>query len=319
MAGFDATQGHSSGGGGNGNNILFGVIALSVIAGVFCFGLFGPNLMGPISRPAANQITVQPISVIVAGLDETQANGALQVHAFPTGPTNRMLKKLAEVDRNAYARLFKTLTEKAMNGANRNDLALEVAKVGEQVLQRQKRHLALSDGKYFTELLVLSRETLDGFRNSSDAKYCKADNLQDLFSGDQQAAAAANLISDLVTYDSRLYNFAMDANYILLSAVEDGKTDPKRYGRFQKSDEQAIQTLVMGMFQDPQFMIMMQAAMVQGGEPDFSGLDVCALGDRVLAGLVQLPEGTRNRIWSTGLADALSGDMKNFQSFAPGF
>jgi hypothetical protein len=112
----------------------------------------------------------------------------------------------------------------------------------------------------------------------------------------------------LNAYDSEATTFSMRSYRTLVNLAADGRNAPAIDTRPTPQDEQALRSVVMSLMMDERVMKLMQAA--ASGDASAasleSTLDICELGNAVIAKLKRLPPDTKGRIWAMGAAQAVT-------------
>jgi hypothetical protein len=117
----------------------------------------------------------------------------------------------------------------------------------------------------------------------------------------------------LSAYDSEATQFGMGAYRTLVNLAAEGRNAPVIDTTPTSQDEQALQSVVFSLMMDERVMKLVQAA--SAGDTSAasleSTLDVCELGNTVIAKLKSMPSDTKARIWAMGAAEA----VKSLRSF----
>ena len=284
---FDARKGKTAPASGQ-QNALFAVVTFVVVCGAFFAVLSLP-------RKAAVHMP-KPAPVV----------GSLTPAALPRLPGEH-----AEAYYLALGRIdAKAQTELATRIA-RTGKADEVALAGlvmdhaGQVLRAHAGELAAADTKHVDRLLDLARDRL---RTASQrrSKWCDAVRYADLKEIEFQDPA--QLQQELAELQAPMREFAFEALTGLMVAVEDAREHPVERGALTRTDEAAIQGMMISLMADPDIMPLMVS--LQSGadtKQALKGVNVCNVAATAISAVKTLPQDTKGRM----LAEAMRNMEKN--------
>ncbi|MEL6258432.1 MAG: hypothetical protein AAFQ67_05195 [Pseudomonadota bacterium] len=278
---------------GNYSDILFGGMVLGVVALAFLVGWGGPKVVASFTgggdKPA-----------LQASATPARELGSLG-EVFSDKRGRAYLGKLKTLDASAFADLERTIAATPKDEAAQR-LALFMH--AQTLTQKNARTLAKADVKYFDQSLDVLNDSLKRAA-SRGARMCKGSFYEQFADGD--FARAMGTVQSWLGSDA-LYDVAMDLNLITLNALEDGRTNPKSYGRLTNSDEQALQSVMFSLMGDKQFMSLMQAA--QSGADEKAILrrvNICSMGSSLIDAFDKLPNETKGRLWAQTMRDSGKG------------
>jgi hypothetical protein len=113
-------------------------------------------------------------------------------------------------------------------------------------------------------------------------------------------------IMALSAYDSDATQFSMRTYRTLVNLAAEGRNAPAIDATPTPQDEQALQSVFFSIMMDERVMNLVQAA--SKGDASAANLEntlnICELGNTVIAKLKRLPPDTKARIWAMGAAEA---------------
>jgi hypothetical protein len=294
------TSARSSGG----LDVGFIALALGVVAISAGGAIAAPSVMSWASS-GFSSTAVRPIPTVIAGLDRDQAKAALAREAFPDKAGSAFMSALAAKFPEDHDRLLTVLADTAMAGGDRDALMLGLNKWGAEFAMQNLPAIGRTGAKGFDEALDFGSDALK-FVSKTAGGDCTAKGIMSLASDPQKIMA-------LSAYDSEATQFSMSAYRTLVNLAAEGRNAPAINTTPTPQDEQALQSVFLSIMMDERVMKLIQAA--SSGQASASKIDstlnICELGDTVIAKLKQLPPDTKARIWALGAAEA----AKSIRSF----
>jgi hypothetical protein len=210
-----------------------------------------------------------------------------------------------------HDRLLDKLAAAAMAGGDRNGLVLAMNEWSVDFTTGHIEAIGRTGAHGFNKALDIGQEALGHIETAANG--CDLNALQSLGANPEKLIAATS-------YGGKLYQFNMRANQALADLIVVGRDAPAVDTMLQPQDEEALQTVVFSMMQDPQVMSLMKMSMSGSADQSemASKIDVCALGRVAIVKLKALPDDTKARIWAMGaneLAKVISSG--NFSRLNP--
>ena len=280
--GFDATGGKPYQ--ANQDGPLWYLIVLAVVVVSFAAVFFGPGLF------EKKTSGLQPVSKIVAGRNLPQAAGAIHSLAFPDPDTQRFLQLMRSEDPEGHAELMTQMAKAAGKGADRDELVLMMNDWTTVYMTRHTQDFVKADAKYLDQGLDWASSALGTLRRAGP-KLCDLGSLQ-------RVSQNKDLLKKYTAYGGELYSVGMKGQVLLLEMARAGRNNPRSYDAPTQKDEAALQAMMMSMMADKNVQKIMQAGMSGQSDPSaLDGVDVCELGQSVLANVKDLPTDTKARLW----------------------
>jgi hypothetical protein len=281
-----------------GLDIGFAALALGVVAISAGGAIAAPSVMSMFSAGVSSS-AVRPIPTVVAGLNRDQAKAALANEAFPDKQGAAFMHTLAAKYPEEHDLLTGMLADTAMRGGDRDALMLDVNKWGMQFAVQNMSAIGRTGAKGFDEALEFGADALSFVEKTAGSCTPKAIMA---FANDPQRLMALN------AYDSEATAFSMRSYRTLVNLAADGRNAPAIDTTPTPEDEQALRSVIMSIMMDERVMKLMQAA--SRGDATAASLDstlnVCELGNAVIAKLKRLPPDTKARLWAMGAAQAVT-------------
>lgn len=261
---------------------------LAVVVLAFFLVLKGPSLFAGSQQPA---ITATATS---NSLDE----------AFKDRPSRAYLAALQVADPKTYA----ALEQRVLNtpNASQADLRQFVTKSTEDLVMRNAAVLAKADARHLDAMLNHGRKGLKSAARAG-SKYCRGSYYASMSGMEPQEIE--RLMDEMLSAEGAFYAFGMELNTMIAEALTDARANPVRHGKLNSRDEVAMQSLVLSLMSDKQVMGLMMAG---NSGADLEGalqkVNVCDLGDTLLAAIRTLPQDTKGRVWSEAMAEANSSN-----------
>lgn len=277
-----------------------GFIALALGVVVFSAGgaIAAPSVMSMFSG-GFSSTTVRPIPTVIAGLNRDQVKAALANEAFPDKHGAAFMHALAAKFPEEHKILVGMLVDTAMQGGDRDAMMLDVNKWGMQFAIQNMPAIGRTGAKGFDEALDFGADALAFVEKTTGG--CTPKTIM-AFANDPQRLMALN------AYDSEATQFSMQSYHTLVNLAAEGRNAPAIDTTPTPQDEQALRSVVMSLLMDERVMKLMQAA--SRGDASAasleSTLDVCELGNAVIAKLNRLPPDTKARIWAMGASQAVT-------------
>ncbi len=286
------TAGSSS----SGLDVGFIALALGVVAVSAGGAIAAPSVMSMLSGGFSSG-AVRPIPMIIAGLDRDQAKAALAREAFPDKLGTAFMTNLAAKFPEDHDRLVTILADRAMAGGDRDTFMLDLNKWGMEFAIQNLPSIGRTGAKGFDEALEFGSEALAFVGKTAGG--CTPKAIMGIASDPQRIMA-------LGAYDSEATKFNMNAYRMLVNLAAEGRNASPIDTTPTPQDEQALQAVFFSIMMDERVMKLVQAASAgntSAAELE-STLDVCELGETVIAKLKRLPPDTKARIWAMGAAEA---------------
>ena len=271
----------------------FGLAVTGLVAAVFFTVLQFPSLTGP--------------GTFEAGAVETPPDSSGVIEAtFSDAATLAYTEKLRRTFPSA-ARDLETRIERAnRRGADTVELGLIVLQAGADDIAASLPRLAKADTSHVNDLLALTATQLEALSRSG-APYCMGDDLM-MFAGlAQQDFYRA--VFDRVGHGAGLYDFALEANGILLDAIREARSDPVLHSPLAAPDMQALQQLGFSLMTNPQLMQLLTTEGKRRSEMDavLEDTNFCDLGVGIIGQVEALPDTTKGRVWAEAMRQLESG------------
>jgi hypothetical protein len=297
-----STPSKSAGPGSGGLDVSFIAMALGVVVVSAGGAIAAPSLISMFSG-GISSIAVRPIPTVIAGLDRDQAKVALAREAFPDKQGAALMRALAINFPEHHDQLVSRLADTAMGGGDRDAMMLDLNKWGVEFAVQNMPAIGRTGAKGFNEALTFASDALVFIEETAG---CTPRSIMAIASDPQKIMA-------LSAYDSEATQFSMGAYRTLVNLAATGRDAPQIDVTPTPEDEQALQSVFLSIMMDERVMKLMQAA--SAGDASAASLEstlnVCELGETVIAKLQRLPPDTKARIWAMGAAEA----VKSLRSF----
>jgi hypothetical protein len=274
-----------------------GFIALALGVVVLSAGgaIAAPSLMSMLSGFAST--AVRPIPTVVAGLNHDQAKAALATEAFPDKQGAAFMHTLAAKFPEDHDRLLVALADTAMGGGDRDAMMLDLNRWGLEFAIQNMPAIGRTGAKGFDEALAFGTDALAFVEKTAGG--CTPKAIMAIAEDPQNIMA-------LGAYDSEATQFSMRTYRTLVNLAAEGRNAPAIDTTPTPQDEQALQSVFLSIMMDERVMKLIQAA--SRGDASAASLEstlnVCELGNTVIAKLKRLPPDTKARIWAMGAAEA---------------
>jgi len=283
----------SNTGGRSGN--IFGL----ALGGVVAVG-FLAVLAWPRGAPAAPQTSASPAAV------------TMNIAGVKSKADQHMLASVKALDEDAYKKLEIAALKTGTLGGSNLEMTNEVSM---EVLLANADALAKADVKYFDELIVRVRDGLKSAQKSG-SKWCKGSFLASL-EGKNEAQIMRMVGTDF-NGNPAFNDWVIDTNAWMLDVIVEAKKNPVSYGAMTRSDQTALQGVVMSLMSDPKVMQLVMSA--QGDDPAkaLEKANVCELGALAMTAAKTLPKDTKGRLWAETFKQMKSsgGDLTALQSMS---
>jgi hypothetical protein len=298
-----STPGKSAGQGSGGLDVGFIALALGVVVISAGGAIAAPSVMSVFSG-GFSSTAVRPIPTVIAGLDRDQAKAALAREAFPDKQGAAFMQTLAAQFPQEHDRLIGTLADTAIRGGDRDAMVLDLNKWGVEFAIQNMPAIGRTGARGFDEALDFGADALAFVEKTAGGCTPKAIMA---IAEDPQKLMALN------AYESESTKFGMSAYHTLVRLAAEGRNAPAIDTTPTPQDEQALQSVFFSLMMDERVMKLVQAASAGNASAASleSTLDICELGDAVIAKLKRLPPDTKARIWAMGAAEA----VKSLRSF----
>jgi hypothetical protein len=297
-----STPRKSAGLGSGGVDVSFIALAFGVVVVSAGGALAAPSLVSMFSG-GISSTAVRPIPTVIAGLDRDQAKAALAREAFPDKHGAAFMNALAANFPDHHDQLVSRLADTAMVGGDRDAMMLDLNKWGVEFAVQNMPAIGRTGAKGFDEALDFGSDALVVIEKTAG---CTPKSIMTMASDPQKIMA-------LSAYNSEATQFSMSAYRTLVTLAAEGRDAPAIDVTPTPEDEQALQSVFLSIMMDERVMKLMQAA--SAGDASAASLEstlnVCELGERVIAKLKRLPPDTKARIWAMGAAEA----VKSLRSF----
>jgi hypothetical protein len=285
----------SAGSSSSGLDVGFIALALGVVVVSAGGAIAAPSVISMFSG-AFSTTAVRPIPAVIAGLNHDQAKAALANEAFPDRQGVALMHVLAAKFPEEHDQLVSTLADTAMGGGDRDAMMLDLNKWGAQFAAQNLPAIGRTGAKGFDEALDFGSDALVFLEKTAG---CTPKSIMAMASDPEKIMA-------LSAYDSEATKFSMGAYLMLVNLAAEGRNAPAIDTTPTAKDEQALQSVFLSIMMDERVMKLMQAA--SAGDASAASLEstlnVCELGDTVIAKLKSLPPDTKARVWAMGAAEA---------------
>lgn len=267
-------------------DLVFVVIAVVVVALAFVAAWTVPGLLGGKSQQPPTAAVTAPVPPPSGGSTPV-AMGALA--KFDSPSEQRYL--------NAVNRLTpKAITELEAKIAAGNLDATEELRIvqkasGEAFLQNLD-HLAHVSTADLNAMLDTTIKHLRSARQSQ-SKLCDGSFLASF--ENKSARQTEAMLRRAGFTEEAFAEYAFDVAADMLEMLDRAKRTPARHGKMNKSDEAALQGLMMSLMSDP---TLMQLAMAGNDPSALKSVNVCSVGISLLNAVKTLPDGTKGRAWA---------------------
>ncbi len=270
---------------------LFFVVVVVVVAAAFFAGFAAPRML---SSDDAERV--------VSASDSGDALSGSLAKAFRDKRTRNYLAALKDYDARSYAELEQRVASAGDKAARRDAILQHSA----DIMIDNQRDISRSDVRYFDNMLTLAQR---GLRQASSgrSRFCKGAFYQGV---EAMSEREMRRLSTQLAASDEIYEYSIDFMKVVVDAASDGRTNPKRYGALNSTDEAAMQGLVFSLMGDQEIMKAMMAAQ-RGGSAALNDLDICKIGGTLVSAVKTLPQATKGRLW----AQAMSGDMKDLSRY----
>ncbi|HEX5006552.1 MAG TPA: hypothetical protein VFV70_05535 [Hyphomonadaceae bacterium] len=288
---------------GSGLDVGFIALAMGVVVISAGGAIAAPSVMSMFSGSFASGV-VRPIPTVIAGLDREHVKAALAREAFPDKHGAAFMQTLAVNFPQEHDRLVGVLADTAMKGGDRDAMILDLNKWGVEFAIQNMPAIGRTGAKGFDQALDFGSDALSFVEQTAGG--CTPKAIMAIANDPQK-------LMELSAYDSRSTQFGMDAYRKLVALAAEGRNAPAIDTTPTPKDEQALQAVVMSLMMDERVTKLVRAASEGNASAASleSTLDVCELGDAVIAKLKRLPADTKARIWAMGAAEA----VKSLRSF----
>ena len=291
---FDARKANTASASGQ-QNALFALITLVVVCGAFFAVLSLPHKAAGNGTP----------------LEQRVSSLTLDMPDLPGEAAEAYFIALGKVDPDAQ----QALSGRIARAGKMDDDAVTtlVMAHAETVLRDHAGELALADTKHLDDILDMTRDRL---RTASRkrSKWCDAGRYADL--ADIEFEKPAVFEQTLAEFKAPLNDYSFDVMTGLMVAIEDAREHPVKRGEMTRTDEAALQGMMMSIMADPDVLPLMVS--LQSGEDakkTLKGVNVCNLGATAVTAAKTLPQETKGRL----LAEAARQLEENGASaFRPG-
>ncbi|MEO1188773.1 MAG: hypothetical protein AAFW60_06855, partial [Pseudomonadota bacterium] len=209
--------------------------------------------------------------------------------------TLSFLNTLDRVEPKVSQQLHQDVDAAIASGASDDQLAtLVVAAYGPDVF-RDFDDLVRADSAYIEKIARLGQTGLAAVSRQAP-RYCRMSTYEAMAQLDEQAAAQA--VTQMFAYQSRSYNWSLRFAKLKLEAVEDGRNNPKKYGKLTREDEQAAFELLHRFMNSQKMQAFNRLSSLSEAEQirALSTMNFCDLGVEFLSGFNALPGETKSRI-----------------------
>lgn len=287
---FDARKGNNAPASGK-QNALFAAMTLAVVCGAF-FTVLG--------LPHGDRA---PKRAPVPKVERLAALEAPSLPRLPGEQAEAYYLALGKADPKAQAELSARI---AKAGRIENDALAElIFDHAGNVLQAHAGELAMADTGYFDDLLDLARDRLR-MASHKRSKWCEASRYAELQA--IEFSDPAQVKRELAEFQAPVRDFSFEALAILMAAAEGGRDNPVVRGDLTRTDEAALQGMLMSLMTDPDVMpLMMSMQSGADSKQALKGVNVCNLAATAVSAVKTLPQDTKGRL----MAEAMRNMEKN--------
>ena len=266
-------------------DLVFLAIAVVVVALAFVAAWTVPGLLGSKSAPptASTSNNVPPPS----GGSSPVAMGALA--KFDSPSEQRYLNAVHRLTPNAIAELEVKIAAGTLDATSELRAVQEAS--GQAILQNLD-HLAHVSTADLNAMLDTSITHLRTARQSQ-SKLCEGSFLASFENKSVRQTEA--MLRRAGFTEEAFADYAFDIGADMLEMLDRAKRTPARHGKMNKSDEAALQGLMMSLMSDP---TLMQLAMAGNDPSALKSVNVCSVGISLLNAVKTLPDGTKGRAWA---------------------
>ena len=278
---------------GTAGSLGFGLAVTGLVAGLFFIILQFPSLTGS--------------GTVEAGRIDTpyESTGVIEA-TFSDAATLAYAEKLRQTFPSAARDMESRIERATRRGADEVELGLIVLQAGADDIASSLPRLARADTGHINDFLTLSASELQSLSRSG-APYCMGDDLM-MFAGlAQQEFYRA--VFDRVGHGAGLYEFALEANGILLDAIREARADPVLHSPLAAPDIQALQQLGLSLMTNPQLGRLLTTEGQRRSEMDavLAETNFCDLGVTLIGQVEALPDTTKGRLWAEAMRQLESG------------
>lgn len=254
--------------------ITLGVIALAIV--LFCGIVFWPA--GSKTVPGIAAINETPLA---KSLDDPQ--------------TLAFLDTLNRVEPKISNQLHQEARDAIATGASKDQLALLIVAAYGPDAFRDFDDLVRSDTAYVEKMIRLGQIGLTTLSQQAPS-YCRFSTYEAL--GQLDGEGIEKAVTEMFAYQSEPYEWSLRFAKIKLEAVEDGRNNPKKYGRMTPEDEMAAFEFFGRAMnsQKIQSLAHLQSLPEEDQIRALSTVNFCDIGAEFLAGFNALPSETKSRI-----------------------
>ncbi|MAU68546.1 hypothetical protein [Hyphomonas sp.] len=272
---FDARKAQKAPASGQ-QNALFALLTLVVVCGAFFAVLSLPH------KAAGHDST---------RLDKVSAL-TTEMPNLPGEAAESYFAALGKVDPKAQ----EDLSRKIARAGKRDDAALTqlIMAHAEMVLRDHADELGQADTKHLDTLLDMTRNRLrQAARKRS--KWCNAARYADL--ADMEFRQPADFELAMAELKAPLQDYSFDVMTGLMIAIDDARVNPVQRGALTRTDEAAMQGVVMSLMADPDVLpLMVSLKAGDDAKKTLNGVNVCRLGATAVTAAKTLPQETKGRL-----------------------
>jgi|GEM_PF-3595175 len=263
------------------NKITIGVIALAII-------LFFAILAWPRATPKPAQ-SMTASEAVTPVLGPTRLGGKLNDNS-----TQAYLATLHRVKPLRSETLHRQAESAMSEGAGREQLAVLVLSANDRDLEQDLADLMRADVAHVDKLLAMLQTGATALSREAP-QYCKL-SAYDAHRGSTIGQVSNTLVSNF-TYGSRGYDWLIRFDRMLLEAIEDGRNNPKSYGRLTPTDLTALQTIGTQMLTGRHLskLTRLQSESSQVRRNALANMNLCEMLAEALPAVKRLPEETKGR------------------------
>lgn len=272
---FDARKTQTASASGR-QNALFALIILVVVCGAFFAVLSLPHKAAGPETP----------------LGERVSSVTIDMPALPGEAAEAYFVALGRVDQGAQSALSSRI---ARAGKLDDDAAAELIMAhAETVLREHADDLGRADTRHIDDILDMTRDKLRKAARKR-SKWCDAARYADM--AEIEFERPADFEQALAEFKAPLRDYSFEVMTGLMIAIEDAREHPVQRGELTRTDEAALQGMVMSVMADPDVLPLMVS--LQSGSDArkaLKGVNVCNLGATAVTAAKTLPQETKGRL-----------------------
>ncbi len=209
--------------------------------------------------------------------------------------TLAFLNTLNRVEPKVSQQLHQEVDDAIASGASDDQLALlVVAAYGPDVF-RDFDDLVRADTAYIEKIARMGQTGLAAVSQQAP-RYCRMSTYEAMMLLNEEAMAQA--VTQMFAYGSRSYNWSLRFAKLKLEAVEDGRHNPKKYGKLTREDEKAAFELLRRFMNSQKMQAFTRLSSLSEAEQirALSTVNLCDIGVEFLAGFNAVPGESKSRL-----------------------